>query len=569
LTGEWEVTRGIVLSRDGHRCVECGADLVRDGAHVHHVLPRASGGTDEPANLISLCQMCHAAVHPNLQARLARRLIEKVAVRLAEWLDREGKIARATRNFRPALHLFGLNGFRAGQVEVVEAALRGRSLLLVSPTGSGKSMAFQIPAVLTPGLCVVITPLKALMSDQVSGLLRRRIPATFVNSDITREEKQIRFGWLQRTGVKFVYLAPERFFVNNKDEIRLLGSLRPSYLVIDEAHCVDRWGRDFRPEYGRLAEVRRLLGNPPVLAFTATAGRVAQSRIVTSLGVPDADIFVYGVNRPNISFLRRAMDSDRRPAFIARLLRLAKRLGIKSMVFVPTRRIGEELVAALEGLDVPTPFFHGQLDTREKDSLLQRYGGRLEPKLDRIVCTNAFGMGIDISDIRLVVHWQHPASPEDYLQEFGRAGRNGERSVAVLLMDRRPDSHTVGLHDYMIDRTINGTPLSYAERIELSVWKKGFVRAMQKCAFEKSCFRNALLGYFGEARVAPKRSIAVRIIEWVFLQRQPQARFGICCDYCQSQKGKSTEHVSFICEALGRTAPRKIPKAINPRNAVN
>ena len=555
MTAEWEVTRSGVLRRDGYRCVECGADLARDGAHVHHVLPRAAGGIDEPANLISLCQLCHAAVHPNLQARLARRLIEKAAVRLAEWLDREGKIATATRHFGPALRLFGLGGFRTGQVEVVEAALHGRSLLLVSPTGSGKSIAFQIPAVLTPELCVVITPLKALMSDQVSGLLRRHIPSTFINSDITREEKQIRFGWLRHTEVKFVYLAPERSFVKDENELRFLATFRPSYLVIDEAHCVDRWGRDFRPEYDRLAEVRRLLGSPSVLAFTATAGRAAQLRILASLGVPEADIFVHGVNRPNISFLRRVVDRDRRPAFIGELLQLARRLGIKSMVFVPTRRLGEALVASLAAANVPTPFFHGQLDGREKDSLLQRFGGRLEPKLDRIVCTNAFGMGLDISDIRLVVHWQHPASPEDYLQEFGRAGRNGNRSVAVLLMDRKPDSHTVGLHDYMIDRTVDAARVFHVERLQLSEWKKSSVRTMQKFAFDKSCFRDALLGYFGEARATPKRSIALRLIERVFLQRQPQVRLRVCCDYCQAQRDKPTGHVSFICDALGEIAP--------------
>ncbi|MBR0648650.1 DEAD/DEAH box helicase [Roseomonas terrae] len=158
MTGDWEIARQTVLRRDGHRCVQCGGDLKADGAHVHHLLPRASGGTDEPANVISLCPMCHAAVHPHLGVGLARRLLQRAAVRLAHWLDTEGRLARETGHLGPALRLFGLDTFRPAQIDVVEAALRGRSLLLVSPTGSGKSLAFQVPAVLTPGLCLVVSP---------------------------------------------------------------------------------------------------------------------------------------------------------------------------------------------------------------------------------------------------------------------------------------------------------------------------------------------------------------------------------------------------------------------------
>lgn len=560
--------RAEVLRRDGHRCVECGGDLARDGAHVHHVLPRASGGTDEPANLVSLCPMCHAAVHPNLQARLARRLIEKCGVRLAEWLDREGRIAAATRHFGPALRLFGAPAFRPGQVAVVEAALLGRSLLLVSPTGSGKSLTFQLPAVLTPGLCVVVSPLKALMSDQVSGLSRRRVPATFVNSDLSRAEKGMRLGLLARGAFKFLYVAPERFFGTNERELALLGALRPAYLVVDEAHCIDRWGRDFRPEYGRLREVRRRLGDPPVLAFTATAGRAAQARILSSLGAPDAEVFVRGVDRPNVGFLRRAVEPEARPAFIAGLLRLAADLGAKAMVFVPTKAIGEELAEQLEAAGVPTPFFHGRLDALEKQDLLQRFGGRLEPRLERIVCTNAFGMGVDIPDVRLVIHWHHPASPEDYLQEFGRAGRDGGRSVAVLLTDKKPDTRAIGLLDFMAEKTVEAARLAGSEHSEALARKKASVREMQRFAFGQGCFREALLGHFGEVRARPKRPLAVRIVEWLFAERAAKAKAGVCCDTCHAGRCAPADHARFVCEALGKEVPADESSRIQPDGAV-
>src|SRR6476646_10390977 len=167
-------------------------------------------------------------------------------------------------------------------------------------------------------------------------------------------------------------------------------------------NCIDRWERGFRPECGRLREVRERLGNPPVLAFTATAGRETQARILSSLGLKGAAVFVHGVNRPNISFLRRRIPLQARPGFVADLLRLAEAVGCKAIVFVPTRKVGEALAAALATEGIATPFYHGQLPAPERQDFLQRFGGHLEPKLSRIVSTNAFGMGVDFPDVRLV-----------------------------------------------------------------------------------------------------------------------------------------------------------------------
>src|SRR6185295_6574244 len=207
----------------------------------------------------------------------------------------------------------------------------------------GKTLCFQLPSILRPGVSVVVSPLKALMGEQVSALLRHKIPSTFINSDLDSAEKQLRYELLGNKSFKLLYAAPERFFVKNKRELQTLRSLRPSFLVVDEAHCVDQWGRDFRPEYGKLGEIRKALGSPPVLAFTATAGQEMQKRILTSLGVNDARVFVRGVDRPNISLLRWEVHANQRPKIIYQLCRIQSPNGGKVMIFVPTRKIGETL----------------------------------------------------------------------------------------------------------------------------------------------------------------------------------------------------------------------------------
>ena len=264
VSADWANIREAVLRRDKYTCVECRKPYPPAELDVHHLLPRSAGGPDEPSNLITLCDGCHAAHHPKLAGRLARRVMEKWAVRLAQWLDRRRAISDASRNYGAALRLFGLERFRDGQLPVVEAALCGQSVLVVSPTGFGKTLCFQLPAILRSGVSVVVAPLKVLMGEQVSALFRHKIPSTFINSDLDSVEKRIRYQQLADKIIKLLYVAPERFFVQNTSELQMLWSLKPSFLVIDEAHCIDQWGRDFRPDYGRLNEVRRALGSPPV-----------------------------------------------------------------------------------------------------------------------------------------------------------------------------------------------------------------------------------------------------------------------------------------------------------------
>ncbi|OKO70658.1 hypothetical protein AC628_30145 [Bradyrhizobium sp. NAS96.2] len=446
--------------------------------------------------------------------------------------------------------MFGLTRFRDGQLPVVQAALTNRSLLVVSPTGFGKTLCFQLPAMLRQGVSVVISPLKALMSEQVSSLLRRKIPSSFINSDIDADEKRLRYRLLTNNHFKLLYVAPERFFVQNINEQQLLRSVRPAFLVIDEAHCVDQWGRDFRPEYGRLKEVCEALGSPPILAFTATAGQEMQKRILTSLGIPDAQVFVRGVDRPNIGLLRWSVPLDERPQAIAQLCRVPMPGRGKVMIFVPTLKIGQALQNYLAECGLETPFYYSQLGNAwEREQLLKRFAGESRPKVDRIICTSAFGMGLDIPNVRMVIHWQHPSSVEDYLQEFGRAGRDGKASVAVLLFDQR-SSRDGGLLQFMADRAVENARLPPHEALAASNQKVAQIGRMATLATSRECFRDSLVGYFSGPTRTARRSFSTWLLELVFADRGVRQQRVICCDACQQRLIRRQGQLAFVRKVL-------------------
>jgi len=552
VSADWVNIREAVLRRDKYKCLECGTPCRSAEADVHHLLPRSAGGADEPSNLVTLCDGCHAAHHPKLAGRLARRAMEKWAVWLALWLDRRRAIPDASRNYGAALRLFGLERFRDGQLPVVEAALSGQSVLVVSPTGFGKSLCFQLPAILRSGVSVVVSPLKALMGEQVSALLRHKIPSTFINSDLDPVEKQIRYQLLANKVFKLLYAAPERFFVQNKSELQMLWSLRPSFLVIDEAHCVDQWGRDFRPEYGRLGEVHKALGSPPVLAFTATAGQEMQKRILASLGVNDARVFVRGVDRPNISLLRWEVLPNERLETIAQLCHIP--IKGKVMIFVPTQKIGEALQDYLRDQGLETPFFHSKLGTPwEREQLLKRFVGESFPLVDRIICTSAFGMGLDVPNVRLVIHYQHPSSVEEYLQEFGRAGRDGQPSVAVLLHADfgATKDKDIGLLNFMAEKASDGAQLDAANQTGALDHKYRQIQDMARLVRQEGCFRQTLIAYFEGSEKGSRRSFSTRLLEWVFAEPATGGKNVVCCDACCCDVIKQWGEIGFVSKVFG------------------
>ena len=528
---QWRAVRDIVLARDSRICRACGDTCSQGEADVHHLIPRAAGGVDDPANLITLCDGCHAAHHPNLQGTLARRTIERWGLRLARWLDHRHELADVDESLGAAMRLLGVTRLRTHQLEVILAALRGESLLLVSATGSGKSLCFQVPVLLSRGCGLVISPLKALMSQQVADLQTKKVPGTFINGDLGPQEKGIRYQLLRDRAIKFLYCTPERFDPGmvREAEVEEIARARPAYLVIDEAHCIDRWGKDFRPNYDKLGAVRRALGNPPLLAFTATAGRKSQRRILESLGIPEARVVVTGVNRPNIKFVRLddVKDEARYP-LIMNLLKVTP--SGRVMLFVPTVKTGRQLQDGLRLLGLEVPFFHSKLGTaNDRDNLLGRFTGRIDPPANVIICTNAFGMGLDLPDVRLVVHWQHPASLEDYLQEFGRAGRDGNPSIAVLFTGAKDE----GLLRFMAEKTVESADVDAGSKAVVLAGKLCAIEEMRKAATSRdTCFRRAIIEYFEEVLSPQRRSLAVRIVDLLFSRSVRIRRTRLCCDTC-------------------------------------
>lgn len=526
--------------------------MATQDADVHHLLPRSMGGTDEISNLVTLCDGCHASHHPNLAGGLARRAFERWAVRLARWLDRSGSLVEASGNFGPALRLFGVQRFRSGQLSIVLAALSGKSVLVVSPTGSGKTLCFQLPAVLRQGVSMVVCPLKTLMSEQVSDLLKKKIPATYINSDLPAEEKEKRFSLLSRQAFKLLYIAPERFFVRREVERLHLKQSRPSFLVVDEAHCVDQWGQDFRPEYGRLREVREKLGSPPVLAFTATAGKEMQQRILASLGIPDARVFVRDVDRPNIAMLRWECRAEDRAREIANLLMLPQLDRQKAMIFVPSVRVGEGLQETLRTAGLEIPFYHSHLGSAwERQELVKRFLGQSLPVVDHIICTNAFGMGLDMPNVRLVIHWQQSASTEDLLQESGRAGRDGKPSLSVIFHDGRAGKDA-SLLEFMAEKTVEGSRLDEDGRIQMLGQRIRRIDQVSAMLTSPRCFRRSVREYFGDNAASNRAPLSERLLDWVFGAKAARARHSACCDYCDAKMITKRGRLAYAAWVIGK-----------------
>jgi ATP-dependent DNA helicase RecQ len=323
---------------------------------------------------------------------------------------------------------FHFSEFRKWQEEIIDTLLKKQDVVVIMPTGSGKSLCYQLPALLLGGVTLVVSPLIALMKDQVDGLVENQIPATFINSALTPSEQWQRLGEIQQGRYKLVYIAPERF--RNPGFMERIQSCRVSLFAVDEAHCVSEWGHDFRPDYLRLKGVAEKLGHPPVAALTATATPDVRRDIIAQLGLRKPITFVAGFDRPNLRFqVKRVVGEDDK---IDAILALLRKGGQRGIIYAATRKNVETVTQALMYKGYKAGGYHAGMEMEARKSMQDRF---MEGSLPMVVATNAFGMGIDKADLRFVIHYDIPGSLEAYYQEVGRAGRDGKPATCLLLFN--------------------------------------------------------------------------------------------------------------------------------------
>jgi ATP-dependent DNA helicase RecQ len=363
---------------------------------------------------------------------------------------------------------FGFEAWREGQAEIIEAALQKRDVVVVMPTAGGKSLCYQLPAMIIDGVTLVISPLIALMKDQVDQLSWRGIPSTFINSSLSYSEIAERLGAMRSGLYKLVYVAPERF--RSRAFTSAIAQTKIGLLAVDEAHCISLWGHDFRPDYLKLGEVAQMLGRPQIMALTATATPQVRSDIIALLELRDPSVFVAGFDRPNLSFSVVHTKTEREKFdLLGDIISRSTGVGI---IYAATRKCVERIAARLKVAGHSVEAYHGRMEEGERTRAQDLF---MSGALRAIVATNAFGMGIDKPDIRFVVHFHMPGSIEAYYQEIGRAGRDGLPADCVLFFNYA-DTHT---QQFFIEGSHPSAELIYQvynfiasvglERIQMSV----------------------------------------------------------------------------------------------------
>ncbi len=335
---------------------------------------------------------------------------------------------------------FGHDDFRRGQWEPIEALLDGRDALVVMPTGSGKSLIYQLTALASPGLTVVVSPLIALMKDQKDKLEAQGVDAVAMHSHLSTGETREAHRQIQDGEGELLYLTPERF--KDREFFERLLSRKVGLFVIDEAHCVSQWGHDFRPDYLSLGSIAKRLGRPPILALTATATQEVQDDIVRQLGMHDPHVTITGFARPNLRFeVRRTVNDGIKDTIIEQLLNETPGSGV---IYVATVKEAERLYEQLSERGFSVGLYHGKRPAQDRRQAQDAF---MRNDIKAIIATNAFGLGIDKQDIRFVIHYHFPGSIESYYQEAGRSGRDGLPATCTMLYrveDRRIQSYFLG-----------------------------------------------------------------------------------------------------------------------------
>lgn len=399
---------------------------------------------------------------------------------------------------------FGYTSFRPAQEAPIASLLRNEDVIGIMPTGAGKSICFQIPALCKAGLTIVFSPLISLMKDQVDGLLVQNIPAALINSTLTQAEFNKTMYEVRSGKIKLLYITPERlssnFFCN------VLRALPIAQVIVDEAHCISEWGHDFRPSYRLIGEWLNSLPKRPIVgAFTATATKYVENDIKKLLGLDKANVYVTGFDRPNLSF--SVIRTPKRMDYVVHYVR--EHANENGIIYCATRKDVDRVYENLTRAGIKAGHYHGGLNDEVRREMQNAYA---DDKLQVMVATNAFGMGIDKSNVRYVLHYQMPRNMESYYQEAGRAGRDGAPAECILLYS----GQDVQVHKYLIEQSIE-TP----ERQNVELRK---LQSMIDYCFCSNCLRKYMLNYFGESTI------------WT------------TCDNCSSCKG-SADKVNVTKEA--------------------
>jgi ATP-dependent DNA helicase RecQ len=354
--------------------------------------------------------------------------------------------------------VFGHNSFRSGQREVIANILKGGNTIAIFPTSGGKSICYQIPAMILPGTTLVISPLISLMKDQVDSLTARKVPSTYISSTLSDHEVYSRIEEMKRGRFKIVYIAPERFY--SEEFMNALKHVHIPFIAVDEAHCISQWGHNFRPAYLKIKNLIRIAGYPVTAAFTATANKKVQEDMIHLLGLGECHLFISSFDRSNLEF-RIEFPGDSKAFILNHIRRHPDHAGI---IYASTRRNVEEIYYFLKNHGCKAGMYHAGLGSEMRNTFQEKFINGTVPV---ITATNAFGMGINKLDVRFIIHYNMPKSIENYYQEAGRAGRDGKKAVCILL--KTPGDYR--LNKFLIDN--NYPSIKTVERVYRRLLRRG------------------------------------------------------------------------------------------------